>query len=307
MPVFAIDLDYSVDDTIRKNYNSNVKIVPKKATTKPKVQAQPITKTTTSSIDKMPTLPALPKSVQSKTTVTTKPKTTTTTYKKPASNYKPAVYKQPTTTYSQPQVYTSNITTAKRSMQPIRKGMIFPVNNLSKISDWQRRGTKILFKTPRPIQMVYYTIPQDTILVGFMDSSHGSQLSGNGGLISIKISYIILNGQYQKVNAKVVKLNDKNIFFNDIKGKRTYWKNTVQKGKWGRNAFHKMNRISASLAKDKTTVILSPFTFIYGAALGGISTVTSPVTGLFTKGKDITIPANSSFYVKFIEDSKLYY
>ena len=63
MPVFAIDLDYTVDDAIRKNYkveqgpNTNPVVTPVQKTVTP-VSVQ---KPQKSSSESMPKLPALPK------------------------------------------------------------------------------------------------------------------------------------------------------------------------------------------------------------------------------------------------------
>ena len=102
-------------------------------------------------------------------------------------------------------------------------------------------------------------------------------------------------------------IGGKKVFLEDIKGKRSYWKNTVNKGKWGRRTFHKMNKLSADLIQDKTTVILSPFTFVYGVVLGTVSTATSPIVSLFCKGGSVYIPANTPFKIKLTQDVKLYY
>ena len=68
-----------------------------------------------------------------------------------------------------------------------------------------------------------------------------------------------------------------------------------------------MNKLSASLAKDKTTVISSPFTFAYGVAIGGVSTITSPVISIFCKGRGVYIPSGTTFKIKFEKDIKIYY
>lgn len=304
MPVFAIDLDYSVDDTIRKNYNPNIKIAPKQTMVKNVVQTPPIQKQTELIPDRMPALPALPKNIQKATatkqstrpaTTYTKPYQTTTTYKKPiyqkTPNFESSVVAIP----------------SRRNIQTLRKGMIFNVENVTTISDRQKHGTKVIFRTTRPIRMVYYTIPENTEFIGYIVKAHKPQFSANGGLVSVKITYICLGGEYQKVDAKIVKANNKKIFFNNIKGRRLFMKYTRQKGRWGRTDFHEMNRITQSMAGDKTTFILSPFTFAYGVALAGISTATAPALAFFTKGGEVSFPPNSCFYIKFLEDSKLHY
>lgn len=282
MPVFSIDLDYTVDDAIRKNYNVDSgipKTTPSPVNTQVKsVQAPKSSSTTTS-------MPALPKLPASKT-----PTSTSTTVNKQYT--KSAISR----TQVKPKHYI-----------PLRKGMEFEIVNINPISDKQKVGTNIVFAAKRPIKTAYYTIPQGTKFVGKIVESHQPQLSGNGGLVSISVVTIILSGEYQHIDTRITEVGGKKVFFEDIKGKRSYWQNTVNKGKWGRRTFHKMNKLSSSLIKDKTTVILSPFTFVYGVALGGISTITSPVVSIFCKGKNVYIPVNTSFKIKFDKDTKVYY
>ena len=282
VPVFGIDLDYTVDDAIRKNYNvdSGMPIsgkVPVQSSVKPVQNLTPVKPTVTKTTSSMPKLPALK----------TPPATTVQkTYQKSA---------------------ISRTQVKKKKYIPLRKGMEFDIVNVNPISDKQKVGTNIVFAAKRPIKTAYYTIPQGTKFVGKIVETHNPQITGNGGLVSISVVTIILSGEYQHIDTRITEVGGKKVFFEDIKGKRSYWKNTVDKGKWGRKTFHKMNKLSSSLAKDKTTVILSPFTFIYGAALGGISTITSPVVSVFCKGKNVYIPANTDFKIKFEKDTKVYY
>jgi len=276
MPVFAIDLDYTVDDAIRKNYNVGEPIKQKKIT--PQKTIHPTKKTTIQPIKK-----SQPTNINNKTSINNTNMIKNTNKSKIRKNY------------------------SNKKYFPIRKGMSFDVANINAISDKQRVGTNIYFETKKPIKTAYYTIPQGTRLVGQIEKSHRPQITGNGGLVSISINNIILGGEYQYIDTRITKVAGKNIYFEDIKGKRSYWKNTKNKSYWGRNTFHKMNKLSASLAKDKTTVVLSPFTFAYGVAMGGVSTITSPVISIFCKGRGVYIPSGTTFKIKFEKDIKIYY
>ncbi len=303
MPVFAIDLDYSVDDTIRKNYNPNIKIAPKQTAVKNVVQTPQPQKQAELIPNKMPSLPALPKNIQ-KTTATRQYTRPDTAYTKP---YQTTTYKKPI--YQKVPNFKSNVASmpAKRNVQILRKGIIFNVENITSMSDRQKCGTKVFFRTTRPIRMVYYTIPENTEFVGYIVRSHKPQFSANGGLVSAKICYICLNGKYQRVDAKIIQANNKKVFFNNIKGRRLLRKYTCQKSKWGRDAFHEMNRVTGTMLGEKTTMVLAPFTFAYGVGLAGTGLITAPIRATFEKGGEVSFPPNSSFYIKFTEDSRLYY
>lgn len=260
MPVFAIDLDYTVDDTIRKNYNVEAGV-------------------NGGVKESLPKLPNPPNTVKS----------------------------TPTKTYTKPAVVQKQTKPRSQNTLPLRKGMEIDILNINAISDKQKSGTNIVFTAKRPIKTAYYTIPQGTKFVGKIVESHTPQITGNGGLVSIEVITIILGGQYQHIDSRITKVGENYVFFEDIKGKRSYWKNTVSKGKWGRRTFHKMNKLSANLLQDKPTIILAPFTFVYGVAMGGISTLTSPVVSIFCKGGNVYIPVNTTFRIKLEKDVKLYY
>lgn len=293
MPVFGIDLDYTVDDAIRKNYNVNqINNIggnnSNKSVSQPtKTTPQPVQKTTVS--EPLPKLPALPKNASGS-----------------SSSNNSTIKSQPIKTYTQKPIKKTITKTNKKVLQ-LRKGMVFDISNVNAISDKQRVGTSIVFVSRKPIKTAYYTIPEGTKFVGEIVESHTPQLTGNGGLVNLSVCSIIFGGTYQHIDTRVIRVGGKKVFFEDIKGKRSYWKNTVNKGKWGRNTFHKMNKLSANLVQDKTTVILAPFTFVYGLTLGTISTVASPVVSIFCKGGSVYIPANTPFRIKFEQDVKLYY
>lgn len=287
LPVFAIDLDYTVDDDIRKNYKvDEVKINNTTPATKSTNTSKSISNTTVKttapvSTQKKETLPKLPEL----------PKTITNT---------PVQTSTPTT-----RSVITRTQQKKYSVIPLRKNTEIDITNINAISDKQKKGTNIVFVSQKPIKTPYYTIPQGTKFVGRITNSKTPQITGNGGLVSIEVITIILANQYQHIDTRITKVNGEKIFFENIKGERTYIKNTINKGKWGRNTFHKMNKLSSNLIQDKTTVILAPFTFLYGGVMGCISTVTSPVISIFCKGGHVNIPVNTSFRIKFIKDAKV--
>ena len=60
------------------------------------------------------------------------------------------------------------------------------------------------------------------------------------------------------------------------------------------------------LAGDSVTVIFSPFTLITGVVVVGVNFIGSPVFALFSEGGSISIPANSPFELKLLEDTTIY-
>ena len=255
--VQAFDLDMTVDDDIRKNYNSS----------------KLVKDTHTEDFEILPDLPE--KLKNDKTNIKTE---------------KDVLYSPPK------QLVTSgNI--------KISKGTSFNVVNISKISDWQTKGTTVKFKTTAPIHKRKYTIPTSTVFIGEVIESHQPQVSCNGGLVVIRIRSMVYKGQTFPLNAYVTRANDKIIFLNNIKGERTYLKTMWKKGNWGRSLFNRMLTLTVNLGGDGSTFLLSPFPFMYGTLCFGANTLISPITAFFQKGGHVSINTGSQFRIKLLDDT----
>ena len=262
--VHAFDLDMTVEDDIRKNYNSS----------------QLVKDTNTDDIEELPELPQNLKRQNSSTA------------------------KQTTSVKQSSQVSVSNVTPVNKSGNvKIPKGSSFDVVSTGKISDWQTRGTVVKFKTTSPVYKKNYTIPASTVFTGEIVESHQPQISCNGGLVVIKIKSASCNGQTFLVNAYVTRADNKIIFLNNIKGERTYLKTVWKKGNWGRTLFSRMMTLTVNLGSDGSTFLLSPFPFLYGTICFGANTLISPVTAFFQKGGHVSIPSGSHFRIKLLEDA----
>lgn len=264
-PAFAaFDIDTSVDDDIRKKYNTN------------KIEED--------------LLPPLPNNLKNDV-----PLKSNENFSKPIISSPPLKeVREPLKTKTQGQHIT------------LGKGTKFTVRSTSGISDRMSVGTKIYFKPLKQIKTRFFTLPENTRFVGVVVDSHTPQLSGNGGLLVIKVENVVINGRSQEINAKITKANYKKIFFNNIKGKRTYWKNLAKSTKPGRNFYNKMWSKTKKLANDSVTVIFSPFTLFAGVVVGGVNFIGSPVFALFSEGGSINIPANSPFELKILEEVVIY-
>ena len=265
----AFNIDETVDDEIRKNYNSSQLIkdvgIEDKALEK-NIESKP-------SVHIDPNLPALPNISKQPTSTTAKPI-------QPTVQYKP---------------YTGGNT-------KIKGGTSFIVTSSNAISDWQARGTKVSFTLPKATHGRGFSIPAGTIFNGEIIESHQPQITCNGGLVALKIHSMIYKGQCVPIDAYVIRANDKKIFLNNIKGERTYLKTMWKKGNWGRTLFNKMMTLTIGLGADGATCILSPFPLAYGTLCLGANTIISPITAFFSKGGRVSIPAGSTFKIKLNED-----
>lgn len=255
--VGAFDLDMTVEDDIRKNYNSS-KLVKDTNT------------------EDFETLPDLPEKLRQDKNVQKNIKTSTEAVPRKILSY-------------------GNV--------KIAKGTSFNVVNTVKILDWQTKGTTLKFKTTSAINKRGYTLPAQTVFTGEIIESHQPQLSCNGGLVVIRIRSMEYKGQTIPLNAYITRANDKIIFFNDIKGERTYLKTMWKKGNWGRALFNRMLTLTVNLGAEGSTVLLSPFPFLYGTLCLGANTLLSPITAFFSKGKHVSINSGSKFRIKLLDDA----
>lgn len=270
---FAFELDTSVDEEIRKNYN-------------PSALEQ--------------NLPALPKTAPSQSATT---KTTATTTNKTT----PVVPKtQPVSQSSKPQLvikkmdndYKFDKSTAIR----IKKGTKFRVKSNCVISDYQREGTRVSFTSIKPVTQRYITINEGTRFNAVVEDSHLPQFTGNGGLIVLMVDGIVVNGSTKSVHAKITKANMKKVFLNNIKGKRGYIKGVSRQVDKGENFYKKTRRTSTKLADNPVGLIISPIPTVFGAVVYAVNLVGSPVFAIWAKGSRISIPAGSEFEIKLLED-----
>lgn len=269
-PVLALELDTSLDDEVRKNYNPN-------------------------KIEQDYKLPALPK-------VQEEPGLRPISYaeKPPAINTTQQL-KPITGSITKPIVKHSN-----ESYAILKQGTKIKVRSLSRISDRSRRGTKVSFVSEYPVSTTYFTIPMGTTFKGEIVRSHKPQFGANGGLIVIKIDSVVLRGQTQPLNAKITKADSKKIFFNNIKGKRKYTASMLKSMRPGVGFFKKMWRTTTYLAGDGASILVSPFSLAIGCLGLGGNVMVSPALAMFHKGGSISIPEGSNFEIKLMQDVFIY-
>ena len=272
-PCFAFELDTSVDDEIRRTYDPSKleQSLPELPKTEPSQSASPTTKTST------PETP--PKSL-------------------------------PVTPDVKPQIgvkkFQNDYKYDKSTAIRIKKGTKFRVKSNSVISDYLREGAKVSFTSIKPVTQRYITIPEGTRFTAVVEDSHQPQMSGNGGLVVLMVDSITVNGQTKSVHGKITKANMKKIFFNNMKGKRSYWKGVASQVDKGENFYKKTRRTSSKLADNPVGILISPIPVLSGMVVYVVNFVGSPVFALWSKGGPISIPAGSEFERKRLEDVYLY-
>lgn len=270
LPVYALELDMSVDEEIKKKYDTS-KLEDTVLPPLPKVNSTGLQNQNKNQIQKTSSASTVPKETPTYTT------TVPTISKVDKSNG----IKLPNRTKFQTK---SNV----------------------KISEWLAKGSTVSFSSVAPVYKRYITIPSGTIIKGVVADTHHPQISGNGGQIEIKITSIVYNGKSIPVNGKITKANSKKIFFNNIKGEHQYWKGVGKQIDKGENFYKKTRKTSSKLANNPLGVIISPIPTIIGWGGYAVCTIVSPITGFFSKGGTISIPSGSSFELKLLEDAYVY-
>lgn len=261
--VRAFELDMSVDEEIRKNYNPNA------------LEQQ---------------LPALPKvsPTQTNTNIVPPKSLPVTQPAKPQLGVK--------------NLPGSAVKYDKKTSLRIKKGTKFKVKSNAYLSDASAKGARFSFITLQPVNQRYLTIPAGTVFKAVVVDSHLPQVTGNGGMLEIMVDSVVYNGNTYYARAKITKANYKKVFVNNIKGKRQYWHGVSQQVDKGQNFYRKTRRASSKLADNPVGIILSPIPTVFGMGVYAVNLVGSPVFALFSKGGRITIPAGSQFEIKLLED-----
>ena len=266
----ALELDMSVDEEIRKKYDSS------------KLENT--------------VLPPLPK-IDNSQNKTTPINNTTTTTKQTTSIPTPTY-----TTEVRPQITPAD----KKAAIKIFRWTTFETKSNQKINNWLSVGSSVSFTTTAPVYKKNITIPTGTIFKGTITDVHKPQATGNGGLVVIKITSMTFNGKTYQVNAKITKANAKNIYLNNIKGQRQYWANAGKQVDKGEAFYQRARKTSTKLANNPIGIIISPIPTIVGVAGYTVSTAISPITSIFAKGGNVSIPTGSSFEIRLNESAYIY-
>lgn len=285
IPVCALELDMSVDEEIRRNYNPS----------KLELDQLPSIPETEQSIPNLPQLPDTisqpQKSYNVPQTLPSQPPKTTPEITQSQSTGK--VKK------SLPDTSLKNDLTAIK----IKKGTKFKVKSQTKVSDWNSADAGMTFVSTELVTQRYVSFPSGTVFKGIIEESHQPQASGNGGLLVLRPTTINHNGRIYNIDAKITKANSKKVFFNNIKGERRYWKNVEAQIDKGEKFYQKTRKTSSKLANNPVGVLVSPIPTIIGIAGYALNLAGSPLIAIPAKGGHISLPAGTMYEIKLRENA----
>ncbi len=268
---YSYELDLSIDDEIKKKYNTSA--IEENLPALPSIDKTGTKATSQTSTENVPQTQLIPIDTSTKTG------------------------KVKNLPGQDNRIISNNFTSTK-----LKKGTKFVVKSNNSISDAARIGQQITFTTQSTVTQRYITIPAGTTIRATITNAHLPQLTGNGGLIEIKITGITLNGITESTDGKVLKANNKKIFFNNIKGKRKYIKNIPTYANKGKPFYRKMRNIAVKMTDNPFTGILSPIPTVLGSVVYGTTIVVSPISAVFSRGDRISIPQGAPFTLKLTED-----
>lgn len=167
------------------------------------------------------------------------------------------------------------------------------------ITDYTPAGTKVSFVSQNNIYTKEgNTIGAGTIFKGTITDSHPPQITGNGGLIELRIDEIYYNGVMSPITTTISMANSKKVFFSDIKGQRKYWKNTAKATTPGQKVFRATKSVSSSMSLIPIVNILSFVPITFGSVLYVINAGVAPIIAIFSKGGNVSLPAGTKFEIK---------
>lgn len=188
----------------------------------------------------------------------------------------------------------------------LKSGTKILLQSKTTISDRLVKGSRVSFSCSNGfLSKDGEIIPAGTIFKGKITDSHQPQLTGNGGLIELMVDEIYLNGVMSKIDTKISLANSKKIFFSNIKGKRSYWRNFAKATTPGRKVFGATQTASSVMAAIPVVNLVSFVPILGGAVFYTLNVVAAPVVAVFTKGGHITLPAGTEFEIKLTSENTI--
>lgn len=188
----------------------------------------------------------------------------------------------------------------------IKNGTKIVLISKDKVSNWSSVNSKISLLSQNDIMTKEgVKIPAGTLFKAVVTNSHPPQMTGNGGLITLKVNEIYYNGVMSFVDTKITEVNSKKVFKGDIKGKRKYWQNCAKAMKPGKKTFTVMQKAAKSLTPYPVINILSLVPLTIGGAAYIVNIPIAPAASAFMKGGAITIPLGTAFQVTFSGNNQI--
>ncbi len=188
----------------------------------------------------------------------------------------------------------------------IKSGTKVVLSSKTAISDWLARGSKVSFVSQQGFTAKDGTIiPAGTVFRGTITDSHRPQLTGNGGLVELKIDEIYFNGIMSPIETKVSMANSRKVFGSDIKGERKYWRNISKAMTPGKKVFGAMQTCASVLYPIPVIQVVAIVPLTIGSVVYLVNAVAAPVISVFAKGGSVSLPAGTLFQIKTTKENEI--
>ena len=184
----------------------------------------------------------------------------------------------------------------------IPKGTKFLVKSKQDLSDKTKNGANIIFESVYPEKIYPNSSPSKLVFKGKITKTRQPQIAGNGGLVKVVIDKMTVGNLTYPVSGMITKINNKPVYFNNIKGDFTYFANTAQTANMRNGILNKMYRDPCEVFCTDTNALIAPLYLLSGAILQTSNLVLSPVSAVFKSGKNVYVSNNSKFVIKLDED-----
>jgi len=188
----------------------------------------------------------------------------------------------------------------------VKSGTKVILTSKSTISDWLPRGSKVGFISQQGFTTKDGTIiPAGTTFRGTITDSHRPQITGNGGLVELKIDEIYFNGIMSPIETKVSMANSRKIFRSDIKGERKYWRNMSKAMTPGKKVFGATQTCASVFYPIPIIQIIAIVPLTIGAVVYLVNAVAAPIISIFAKGGSVSLPAGTQFQIKTTKEVEI--
>ncbi len=185
----------------------------------------------------------------------------------------------------------------------ISKGSKFYVKSLQPMSSDSPTGARIEFDTDAKI------FPEDkvshVVFTGEIIENKPPRLAGRSATLKLEIYKVKVDNVTYKTKAYISKIGNKPVVGGVLAGVPIYLANLADVADEGTVTIDKIYKDPCEYRCESVTTPLRPFYYLGGAVLQFADLLVAPVVCIFQRGKELELPASSSFEIKLAEDMPL--
>lgn len=185
----------------------------------------------------------------------------------------------------------------------ISKGSKFYVKSLQPMSSDSPTGARIEFDTQAklfPEEQVSHVV-----FTGEIIENKPPRLAGRSATLKLAIYKVKVDNITYKTKAYISKVGNKAVVGGVLAGVPIYLANLADVADEGTVTIDKIYKDPCEYRCESVTTPLRPLYYLGGAVLQFADLLVAPVVCIFQRGKELELPASSSFEIKLAEDMPL--